>query len=54
VKKLPCLEAHSIPCSQKMFQKIIAILDASFTVTRSPKIHFGGKGALGVKILSPI
>jgi hypothetical protein len=45
VKKLPCLEAHSIPYSQKKFQKITAILDASSSVTKSPKSHFGGKEA---------
>jgi hypothetical protein len=49
VKKLPCLEAHSIPYSQKKFQKITAVLDASSSVTKSPKTHFGAKGALGVK-----
>jgi hypothetical protein len=48
VKKLPCLEAHSIPYSQKKSQKITAILDASSSVTKSPKSHFGAKGALGV------
>jgi hypothetical protein len=48
-KKLPCLEAHSIPYSKKKFQKTTAIWDASSSVTRSPKSHFGGKGALGVK-----
>jgi hypothetical protein len=49
MKKLPRLQAHSIPYSQKKFQKITAILDASSSVTKSPKSHFGGKGALGVK-----
>jgi hypothetical protein len=48
VKKLPCLEAHSIPYSQKKFQKITAILDASSSMTKSPKSHFGAKRALGV------
>jgi hypothetical protein len=51
VKKLPCLEAHSIPYSQKKFQKITAILDASSSVTKSPKTHFGAKRALGVNSL---
>jgi hypothetical protein len=51
VKNLPCLEAHSIPYSQKKFQKIIAILDASSSVTKSPKTHFGAKGALGDKVV---
>jgi hypothetical protein len=50
VKKLPCLEAHSILYSQKKFQKITTILDASSSMTKSPKSHFGGKGALGVKL----
>jgi hypothetical protein len=49
VKKLPCLEAHSIPHSQKKSQKITEILDASSSLTKSPKSHFGAKGALGVK-----
>jgi hypothetical protein len=49
VKKLPCLEAHIIPYSQKKFQKITATLDASSRVTKGPKTHFEVKGALGVK-----
>jgi hypothetical protein len=49
VKKLPSLEAHSIPYSQLKFQKITAILDASSKVTKSGQNCFGEHGPLGVK-----
>jgi hypothetical protein len=49
MKKLPCLEVHSIPYFKKKFQKTTAISNASSSVTKSPRSHSRGKGALGVK-----
>jgi hypothetical protein len=49
VKKLHFLEVHSVPYSQKKFQKITAILDASSKVTESGQNRFGEHGPLGVK-----
>jgi hypothetical protein len=50
MKKLPCLEAHSIPYFQYKLQKITTILDASSRVTKSPKSQIGGKGAFQYKL----
>ena len=52
MKKLPCPEAHSILYSQKKFQKVIAILDASSKVTKSAQNYFGDNGPLGVNFVS--
>jgi hypothetical protein len=53
VKKLPSLEAHSIPYSQYKFQKITAILDTSSKVTESGQNRFGEHGSLGVNPGTP-
>jgi hypothetical protein len=49
VKKVPCLEAHSIPYFQKKFQKITKFLDSSIHITKMPTNLFGKGRALGIK-----